>query len=173
VSPSTGLPAPRGGDVPLAELSAHLGAQVRVGGAVARVDGALVVLADSSGSATLQLVGRAAPLAASLMPGDLVNASGTVTGGGSAQPRLVVDDPAALERVHAPITSGTPSAVAPWSVTGYQPPASHEIAAAQPPSNAPILAFVAIVGLCLVLVLGAFAVKVGWANRLLRRVRPI
>jgi hypothetical protein len=173
-SPSAGRPSPRGGDVPLADLAAHRGAAIRVGGAVASIDGTLVVLADSSGSATLQLVGRAAPLAATLALDDLVNATGTVVASPDGL-RVVVDDPANLARIRAPGQRTAPaasSASLAISADDYRPP-DHHLAATNPGPPAPIVPFLVILGLSILLVIGALAVKLGWPNRLLSRLRRI
>lgn len=157
--------------MPLADLAAHRGAAIRVGGAVARIDGTLVVLADSSGSATLQLVGRAAPLAATLAVDDLVNASGTVVADADGV-RVVIDDPANLTRMR-PAGQPTPSAVqASIDAGDYMPPENH-LVTATPVQTAPLVAFLVILGVSVLLVLGALAWRLGWSNRLISRLRRI
>jgi hypothetical protein len=163
--------------VPLADLAAHQGATIRVGGAVTSIKGTLIVLADSSGSATLQLVGRAAPLAATLKTDDLVNATGLVLAS-AADLRVVIDDPANLARLPAPGQTTQPDLSAPSdasssiSADDYRPPGGH-LAAANPAPSAPIGAFVIILGMSVLLVFGALAWKLGWSNRILSRWRRI
>jgi len=170
-SPSAGRPSPRGGDVPLAALSAYQGTTVRVGGAVTGIDGALIVLADSSGSATLELVGRAAPLAATLAVDDLVNATGTVVADGDGL-RVVIDDPAKLDRFPAPGQSTHSAASSSITADDYRPPDNH-LAAANPAPSGPIVAFLVVLGMSVLLVVGALAIRLGWPNRILSRLRRI
>jgi hypothetical protein len=145
--------------VALADLAGHRGESVRVGGAGTGIDGTLITLADSSGIATLELQGAAAPLAATLHDGDLLNASGTVSADGR---RVIVNDPRA-------ITRGAGVALAPAQTQTGHPaadlPPAHEQSAAGPPQIAPIVAFLAILGLTAALVIGAIAFKLGWPNR--------
>jgi hypothetical protein len=157
--------------VPLADLAAHEGTAIRVGGAVTSVSGTLIVLADSTGSATLELVGRAAPLAATISIGDLVNATGTVVESESGL-RVQVDDPAGLARIPAPGEETPSQASSPITANDYRPPDDH-LASANPPQTAPVVAFLVIFGMALLLVIGALAVRLGWPHRLLSRVRRI
>ena len=126
------------------------------------------MLTDASGEVTIELVGDAAALAATLHVGDLVNVSGTQLQNG----RLIVDDPAALVRVPG-LTGSTSPQPAQQVVTGPQDPQQPTAQAAQ---MAPIVAFGVIFGLTALLVIGAFAVKLygpdrarNWANRLKAR----
>ena len=132
-----------------------------VGGSVKSVEGTLVVLADASGDNTIELVGDAAPLAATLKVGDLVNATGKVGASG----HVIVADPADLVRVGV---GGSTSAPASIGAVDYQPQ-THQIAGAQPAQIGPLVAFVAILGLTVLLVVGGLAWKLGWANRLVKR----
>ncbi|MEO8626257.1 MAG: lamin tail domain-containing protein, partial [Candidatus Limnocylindrales bacterium] len=153
-----GNDVPLGRDVPLAELPLHKGAQVRVGGAVTQIYGNVIILADSSGSATLELIGLAAPLAESLRVGDLVNATGIV----GSDAHLTVSDPHDFQRVGAAASSDAPQSI---DAVDYQPQ-THQIEVAQPAQIGPLVAFLAILGLTVVVVVGALAVKLGWATRL-------
>jgi len=142
-----------------------------VGGAVTGIDGALIVLADSSGSATLELVGRAAPLAATLAVDDLVNATGTVVADGDGL-RVVIDDPAKLDRFPAPGQSTHSAASSSITADDYRPPDNH-LAAANPAPSGPIVAFLVVLGMSVLLVVGALAIRLGWPNRILSRLRRI
>jgi hypothetical protein len=170
-APSAGRPSPRGGDVPLADLAAHRGAAIRVGGAVLRIDGRLVVLADSSGSATLELVGRAAPLAARLDVDDLVNATGTVVAS-PAGLRLQIDDPANLVRIPAPGQATYAQASSSITADDYRLP-DDQLATTSAPPTAATVVFLVILATSVVLVIGALAWRLGWPNRLLSRWRRI
>jgi hypothetical protein len=84
-----------------AEVSANIGRLVRVGGLVGRVVaagvpevGPTVVLEDASGAVTLRLPAVATTIANALMPGDLIEATGTVEVVGDDRVVVVVDDPA-------------------------------------------------------------------------------
>jgi hypothetical protein len=144
-----------------------------VGGEILSIDGATIVLSDASGEVTLELAGDAAPLAATLHVGDLVNASGTLSADGRT---VTVDDPAGIVRggglTHA---SATASAIASAGSAEFVigTPSQH---AAQPSQVAPIVAFAVILGLSVLVVVGAFAAKLygpnrvrNWANRLKTR----
>jgi len=130
---------------------------VLVGGAVMSIDGGIVVLANAAGESTIELVGDAAPLAATLSRGDLVNATGKVGANG----RVVVDDPAHLTRLGASSPTITPATPA---LADYAPQ-THQFAAPSAPQTGPLVAFAAVFGLTVLLVVGAFAVKLGWLNR--------
>jgi len=96
---SGGTGAIAGIDVDLADIGAHLGELVRVGGSVAatRVDG--VTLDDGTGQADARFVGEAGALLDSIEPGDVLNVTGTVVRTGDAAPAVVVSDPAGISRV--------------------------------------------------------------------------
>jgi hypothetical protein len=106
------------------------------------------------------LTGLAAPLAATIEQGDLVNATGTVSLDGR---RVIVDDPAAVTRFGASSPSGGPAET---QAVAYSGPQSHQFAAGQPTQIGPLVAILAVLGLVFVLVVGAIAWRLGWANRL-------
>lgn len=144
------------------------GSQLLVGGTVTSVDGTSVVLTDASGESTIELVGDAAPLAATLSVGDLVNARGTLTSDG----HVIVDNPGDLVRLSADGATRAPQTANP---VGFGP-ATHDFSAAQPTQQAqigPLVAFLVILGLAAVLVVGALAFKLGWPNWLKKRWRRI
>jgi hypothetical protein len=132
---------------------------VLVGGVVARIDGAIVLLTAASGDNTVELVGDAAPLAATLRTGDLVNAIGKRAPSG----HVIVTDPADLVRVGA--AGATTTAPSPGFADYI--PQSNQFAnqTDNQPQAGPLVAFAAILGLSVVLVVGAFAWKLGWLNR--------
>jgi len=86
-------------DIALADLGAYLGDTVTVGGRVVAVGQDAIMISDESGSATLLLGGPAADLAAALIPGDLLNATGIVVDGPDGLPAIAVADPAAITRL--------------------------------------------------------------------------
>lgn len=138
-----------------------------VGGSVTSIAGTTIVLSDAAGDVTIELVGDAAPLAATLEVGDLVNAWGTIAADG----HLIVDDPGSL--VHVAGLGGTSAARSARPSLAVQTPGR---ATAGSPQTAPIVAVVIILGLGLLLVIGAFAVKLygpnrirSWPNRLKSR----
>jgi hypothetical protein len=63
-------------DVALADLAAHLGTTVRIGGIVASVNDGTVEVDDGTASATIVLEDDAADLDRLLQPGDALNATG-------------------------------------------------------------------------------------------------
>jgi hypothetical protein len=153
--------------------SAAPGSELLIGGSVTSISGTVVVLSDATGDHAIELVGQAAPLAGTLEIGDLVNATATL----SADGRLIVEDPGALVRVDGLGNTGQPPSIGgPASHIPQMPPDP----AAQTPQTAPVVAFGALFGLTLVLVIGAFAVKLSgpdrvrkWSNRLKSRKPPI
>jgi hypothetical protein len=171
-SPSPGPPAPAAGDVPLGELAAYQGATVRIGGLVTRVDGARLTVVDSSGSATIELTGEAAAVAATIAPNDLVNATGMVAGAGDSL-RLVVDDQAGLTRLAARVAATPPDGLSLAPPVANEPASTGSGGGQVPAQSAPLLALLAILGVSLVLVIGAVAVKLGWLDRLAVRRRRI
>jgi hypothetical protein len=150
-------------DVALADLAAHVGATVRVGGLVAAVDGTDVVLDDGTASAVLVLQGDAADLASLLAPGDAVNAAGTAQLR-DGDPVLIVTDQSAvsllgdLDGTHD--ASASPDAfgvAAPGADTGAPDP--NDLGGAMPAGargGAPVVA--GLVGLLVALGLGAAVV---------------
>lgn len=82
------------GDIALADLGAHLGSTVRVGGLVRSIEADGVQLDDGTATGALILEGPAADLLVLLQPGDALNATGTAEDRGDAV--LVVSDPAAV-----------------------------------------------------------------------------
>jgi hypothetical protein len=136
-----------------------------VGGSVTSIDGTVVVLTDASGDSTIELVGDAAPLAAALRIGDLVNAKGTLQSNG----HVIVDNAADIVRVGAHQATDAPQTAKPVSYG----PSTHDFAAAQPAQAGPLVTFLVVLGLTVLLVVGAFAVRLGWPNRLKRRLRRI
>ena len=92
----------------LADLAAHESEIVTVGGLITAVDGQVLTIEDDSGVSAVRLTGAATELVGLFGVGDLVNATGLVerTNGGALE--IVVDDPAALERL--PQLAGAPNA---------------------------------------------------------------
>ncbi len=86
-------------DIDLADLAAHAGELVRVGGLVAavRVDG--VTLDDGTATGDLRFEADAAALLGSIGAGDALNASGVVERPSAGPPVVTVRDPAAVARV--------------------------------------------------------------------------
>ncbi|MDL2334689.1 MAG: lamin tail domain-containing protein [Chloroflexota bacterium] len=159
---TTAHPSPR----PSGSLIASgTGSELVVGGLVTSVDGSIVVLTDASGDSTIELVGDAAPLVATLRIGDLVNARGTLHSNG----HVIVNNSADVVRLSADGATEPSQTAKPVSYG----PATHDFAAAQPAQMGPLVAFLVILGLTVLLVVGAFAVKLGWANRLKKRWRRI
>ena len=121
--------APAGG-VALADVAAHVGATVLVGGTVVALDGPTVTIEDATASAVVRLVGDAAPLARLMTIGDLVNAAGRVERSVAAGLHVVVDDPSRVSILPAmpadlatsPVPSGAPDDEPPaWSVGSEAP----------------------------------------------------
>jgi hypothetical protein len=81
----------------VAGLARLAGRAVRVGGLVATVDTAGLVLDDGTGRARLDLVGEARSLLPLIGPGDAIGATGLVRAG--TPPTIQVTDPAALVRL--------------------------------------------------------------------------
>jgi hypothetical protein len=81
----------------VAGLAGFAGRAVRVGGLVATVDTAGLVLDDGTGRARLDLVGEARSLLPLIGPGDAIGATGLVRAG--TPPTIQVTDPAALVRL--------------------------------------------------------------------------
>ena len=81
----------------MAGLARLAGRAVRVGGLVALVDTAGLVLDDGTGRARLDLVGEARSLLPLIGPGDAIGATGLVRAG--TPPTIQVTDPAALVRL--------------------------------------------------------------------------
>jgi hypothetical protein len=81
----------------VAGLARLAGRAVRVGGLVAMVDTAGLVLDDGTGRARLDLVGEARSLLPLIGPGDAIGATGLVRAG--TPPTIQVTDPAALVRL--------------------------------------------------------------------------
>jgi len=148
-------------------------AEYLVGGTVTSIEGTVLVLTDASGAVTIQLVGEAAALAETLHVGDLVNATGIMNADG----HLIVNDPGSMVRL-ASLGSGDPRSADP---TDPGDPASLVPQALQQAAHTPqmtsILAFGALFGLTVVVVIGAFAVRLygpnrvrEWPNRVKRRI---
>jgi len=137
-------------------------AEYLVGGTVLSIEGTSLVLRDASGNVTIELVGEAATLAATLHVGDLVNASGIMDADG----HLIVDDPGSMVRLAGLGGSGDPRSADP-TIPGDPAslvPQAHQ-QAAQTPQMAPIAALGALFGLTLMLVIGALAVRLYGPNR--------
>ncbi len=85
-----------------AELPDEIGRLIRIGGLVVRVgtepsgEDAIVLIEDDSGTASLRLAEAATPVAAMLLPGDLIEATGIVERDAANGPVVVVDDVADL-----------------------------------------------------------------------------
>jgi hypothetical protein len=90
-----GAATPISADV--AGLARLVGRAVRVGGLVATVDAAGLVLDDGTGRSRLDLVGEARSLLPLIGPGDALGATGLVQAG--TPPTIRVTDPAALVRL--------------------------------------------------------------------------
>jgi hypothetical protein len=132
-------------DVDLAELEAHLGRLVRVGGLVVELVPNGAVLDDGTATGTIALRDAAAELLALVEPGDALNAIGRPERDGISVV-LVVRDPAGLGRVGelgeaAPLTqrdAAPPDAVVPNPSLMVLTPAAH---AATGPGQPPTAGF--------------------------------
>jgi len=82
--------------VTFADLAAHEGARVAVGGSVTSVDGSRIVLDDGTASAVIRLVGDAQAMSRLVSSGDLVNVVGTVQRNAAGGLEVAVDEPQAI-----------------------------------------------------------------------------
>jgi hypothetical protein len=82
--------------VTFADLAAHEGAVVAVGGSVVSVDGSRVVLDDGTASGVVRLAGDARAMATLISAGDLVNVVGTVERNAAGGLEIAVSDPQAF-----------------------------------------------------------------------------
>jgi outer membrane biosynthesis protein TonB len=92
---------PAGRDVDLADLAAHTGERVRVGGLVTDLETGGLRLDDGTATALVLVEGEAAELLPLIEPGDAINVSGTVAEVGG-EPAVRVTDPAGIALAAAP-----------------------------------------------------------------------
>jgi hypothetical protein len=111
-------------DVALADLAAHEGQLVRVGGEVQQRDGARLIIADVSATAVVRLSGEAVPLAEIVERGDMINAIGEVERNAAGGLEVVVADSRLMVRT----TSGP--------LSPADRPSSIPPAAQRPPNSA-------------------------------------
>jgi hypothetical protein len=139
----------------LADVAAHLGERVTIGGTVTAIDGARLTIDDGSSVAVVRLVGDAGAMASLVAIGDLVNATGVVDRNADGGLEVAVDDPAAFTWLAALEAGATPFALASAS-----PDPSFAVAALSDP-GAPVDTTAAAVGVLLVasvlLLVGALA----------------
>ena len=86
-------------DIDLAELGAHLGELVRVGGLVSAVSGDGMQLDDGTGVGEVRLQGDAMAMSTAIEAGETLNVTGTVERTAGGDPIIVVRDPAMVARV--------------------------------------------------------------------------
>ena len=120
----------------------------------------MVLLTAASGDVTIELVGDAAPLAATLKVGDLVNATGDVRSDG----HVIVAERADLVRIAANGANSATQAAQTATPVAFGP-TTHQFTPTQSSPIAPLVALLAILGLVGALVVGALAIKLSGRNR--------
>ena len=106
---STSLPS-SGPTTALADLAAHQGERVTIGGTVTAVDGARITVDDGSSIAVIRLFGDASAMVSLVAIGDLVNATGVVDRNATGGLEIAVDDPAGFTWLAATNIGATPLA---------------------------------------------------------------